>query len=81
MNVVAAAYTPEIEAALEPFVYELVGEYFQGFKKHGSTSLSSSFVQGIGVRRTWDWSHEDACPTIFEEPYKYRVDEEDQGLV
>ena len=25
LNVVAAAYTPEIEAALEPFVYELVG--------------------------------------------------------
>ena len=27
LNVVAAAYTPEIEAALEPFVYELVGQY------------------------------------------------------
>ena len=27
LNIVAAAYTPEIEAALEPFVYELVGEY------------------------------------------------------
>jgi hypothetical protein len=26
LNVVAAAYTPEIEAALEPFVYELVGK-------------------------------------------------------
>lgn len=25
LNVVANAYTPEIEAALEPFVYELVG--------------------------------------------------------
>ena len=27
LNVVAATYTPEIEAALEPFVYELVGAY------------------------------------------------------
>ena len=27
LNIVAAAYTPEIEAALEPFVYELVGKY------------------------------------------------------
>ena len=26
LNVAAAAYTPEIESALEPFVYELVGE-------------------------------------------------------
>jgi (R)-2-hydroxyglutarate---pyruvate transhydrogenase len=26
LNIVAAAYTPEIEAALEPFIYELVGE-------------------------------------------------------
>jgi len=26
LNIVAAAYTPEIESALEPFIYELVGE-------------------------------------------------------
>lgn len=26
LNVVAAKYSPEIEAALEPFIYELVGE-------------------------------------------------------
>jgi hypothetical protein len=26
LNVAAAAYTSEIESALEPFVYELVGE-------------------------------------------------------
>lgn len=27
LNVVADAYTPEIQDALEPFVYELVGEH------------------------------------------------------
>lgn len=27
LNIVAAAYTQEIEAALEPFVYELVCEW------------------------------------------------------
>ncbi|THH20002.1 hypothetical protein EW146_g1267 [Bondarzewia mesenterica] len=27
LNIIAAAYTPEIEAALEPFVYELVASY------------------------------------------------------
>ena len=26
LNITAAAYTPEIESALEPFLYELVGE-------------------------------------------------------
>ncbi len=26
LNIVAAAYTQEIESALEPFVFELVGE-------------------------------------------------------
>lgn len=26
LNIVAASYSPEIQAALEPFVYELVGE-------------------------------------------------------
>lgn len=25
INIAAAAYTPEIESALEPFIYELVG--------------------------------------------------------
>ncbi|KAF8832480.1 hypothetical protein HHX47_DHR1001654 [Lentinula edodes] len=28
LNVIAKAYTPEIQDALEPFVYELVGKYF-----------------------------------------------------
>lgn len=27
LNVVAAAYTPEIQDALEPFIYELVGTW------------------------------------------------------
>lgn len=27
LNVIANAYAPEIEAALEPFVYELVGAF------------------------------------------------------
>ncbi|CAL1696050.1 unnamed protein product [Somion occarium] len=42
LNVVAAAYTPEIEAALEPFVYELVASY------KGSVSAE----HGIGVMKT-----------------------------
>ncbi|EMD41780.1 hypothetical protein CERSUDRAFT_41541 [Gelatoporia subvermispora B] len=42
LNVVADAYTPEIEAALEPFVYELVAKY------KGSVSAE----HGIGVMKT-----------------------------
>ncbi|KAI0735285.1 FAD-binding domain-containing protein [Earliella scabrosa] len=42
LNVVAAAYTPEIEAALEPFVYELVASY------KGSVSAE----HGIGLMKT-----------------------------
>ncbi|KAI0824275.1 FAD-binding domain-containing protein [Trametes gibbosa] len=42
LNVVATAYTPEIEAALEPFVYELVASY------KGSISAE----HGIGVMKT-----------------------------
>jgi len=42
LNVVAAAYTPEIEAALEPFVYELVASY------RGSISAE----HGIGAMKT-----------------------------
>ncbi|GBE78316.1 FAD-binding domain-containing protein [Sparassis latifolia] len=42
LNIVADAYTPEIEAALEPFVYELVSRY------RGSVSAE----HGIGVMKT-----------------------------
>jgi (R)-2-hydroxyglutarate---pyruvate transhydrogenase len=42
LNVIAAAYTPEIEAALEPFIYELVQSY------RGSVSAE----HGIGVHKT-----------------------------
>jgi len=42
LNIVAAAYTDEIEAALEPFVYELVSSY------KGSISAE----HGIGVMKT-----------------------------
>ncbi|KZT74727.1 FAD-binding domain-containing protein [Daedalea quercina L-15889] len=42
LNVVANAYTAEIESALEPFVYELVAKY------HGSISAE----HGIGVMKT-----------------------------
>jgi FAD/FMN-containing dehydrogenase len=61
LNVIADAYTPEIEAALEPFVYELVGELHQRSlmaKKLTVTLVlakykgSVSAEHGIGVHKT-----------------------------
>ncbi|EIN13495.1 FAD-binding domain-containing protein [Punctularia strigosozonata HHB-11173 SS5] len=46
LNVVADAYSPEIEAALEPFIYELVGKSLSSFK--GSISAE----HGIGRHKT-----------------------------
>lgn len=62
LNIVAAAYTPEIEAALEPFVYELVGEYLVSrdllprlncfLSTTASFNGSISAEHGIGVMKT-----------------------------
>jgi (R)-2-hydroxyglutarate---pyruvate transhydrogenase len=58
--VIADAYTPEILAALEPFVYELVGMYmlnasFTVFNAHlykASHKGSVSAEHGIGAMKT-----------------------------
>ena len=59
LNIVAAAYTPEIEAALEPFVYELVGKSVLAMVHNVICSFSSasykgsiSAEHGIGVMKT-----------------------------
>ena len=69
LNVVAKAYTPEIQSALEPFVYELVGMYFvlNLFLVHNSFSWPFSALQGICVCRTWNWGNENACSSLLQE--------------
>jgi len=61
LNIAAAAYTPEIESALEPFVYELVGEPLEPAMTphtHKLMSLLASYKgsisaeHGIGVMKT-----------------------------
>lgn len=62
LNVIADSYTPEIEAALEPFVYELVGGFrdccilaFCFLHTRNSTAKykgSVSAEHGIGVHKT-----------------------------
>ena len=69
LNIAAAAYTPEIESALEPFVYELVGESLEPVKvpcPQAYVFSSGSILQGVNLRRAWDWSDEDPRGPLFE---------------
>jgi len=61
INITAAAYTPEIESALEPFLYELVGESLDPAKATQVRKLMSllashkgsiSAEHGIGAMKT-----------------------------
>ena len=61
INITAAAYTPEIESALEPFLYELVGESLDPAKAMQVRKLMSllashkgsiSAEHGIGAMKT-----------------------------
>lgn len=60
LNVIAAAYTPEIATALEPFVFELVGGYWSETSRTqqmlticlASYNGSVSAEHGIGYAKT-----------------------------
>lgn len=59
LNIVADAYTPEIQDALEPFVYELVGTSLSSGHHHEYTNMSTasykgsiSAEHGIGAMKT-----------------------------
>jgi len=46
LNIAAAAYTPEIESALEPFVYELVASYKGSISaEHGIGAMKTHAIQ------------------------------------
>ena len=81
LNIVAAAYTPEIEAALEPFVYELVGKSVLAMVHNVICSFSISIIQGVYFCRARYRGDEDTCTPILEEFDEHRVDEEDQSAV
>ena len=68
LNIAAAAYTQEIESALEPFVYELVGESLEFALVICVRKLIwfASLLQGIDFCRAWHWSHEDPRNALFE---------------
>lgn len=58
LNIVADSYTPEIQEALEPYIYEVVGKYLNtGFLFHSDLSSASyrgsvSAEHGIGAMKT-----------------------------
>jgi FAD/FMN-containing dehydrogenase len=67
LNVIADAYTPEIQAALEPFVYELVGMLSSTALWYTMAQVIPSVLQRICIRRTWHRCHEDPCSSLFKE--------------
>ncbi|KAH8100633.1 FAD-binding domain-containing protein [Cristinia sonorae] len=56
LNVVAANYTPEIEAALEPFVYELVASYKGSISaEHGIGAMKVHALQYSKSAESIEW--------------------------
>jgi hypothetical protein len=81
LNIAAAAYTQEIESALEPFVYELVGESLEPAIVIYVHKLmwGASLLQGIDFCRAWHWSHEDPRNALFETCCCHRYNEKDKA--
>lgn len=75
LNVVADQYLPEIESALEPYVYEIVGMSTSFLHKRMVDLVTSSISTRIYLGRTWDWRHEKACTSILEKRTQHRADE------
>lgn len=72
MNVIAEEYTPEISAAVEPFIYELVGEScsLTQLREHSRLILSCilrSVISWLSIRRTRDRVHEDPRAALFQD--------------
>lgn len=75
LNVVAEVYSKEIEEALEPFVYELVGTSCflpLQYVNLGLTAPLSSLPQGLHFCGTWCGVDEVARITLLEEQGEYR---------
>lgn len=81
LNIAAAAYTQEIESALEPFVYELVGESLDPPIIIHVRKLIwfTSVIQGVDFCRAWHWSHEDPRNALFEIWCCNRYNEKDKA--
>jgi hypothetical protein len=81
LNIAAAAYTPEIESALEPFVYELVGELLEPIIAIYVRKLIwiTSLLQGVDFCRAWHWSYEDPRNALFEIRCCHRYNEKDKA--
>jgi hypothetical protein len=67
LNVIANAYTPEIEAALEPFIYELVGKHICQLHSHVDTDGRFSQLQGLHLCRARRGAAQGTRPALLEE--------------
>jgi hypothetical protein len=81
LNIAAAAYTQEVESALEPFVYELVGESLEPAIVVHVRKLMwfASLLQGVDFCRAWYWSHEDPRNALLETCCCHRYNEKDKA--
>jgi FAD/FMN-containing dehydrogenase len=78
LNVVAKAYTPEIQAALEPFVYELVGTDGPFSIMFHRINTFPSIPSWVNFCRARHWSHENTCSPLLERSNQCEVDGKDQ---
>jgi FAD/FMN-containing dehydrogenase len=81
LNIAAAAYSQEIESALEPFVYELVGESLKPAIVIYVHKLMwfASLLQGVDFCRAWHWLHENPRNALFETCCCHRYNEKDKA--
>jgi (R)-2-hydroxyglutarate---pyruvate transhydrogenase len=66
LNVVANSYTPEIQDALEPYIYEIVGRYFEMIHLY-LTQHYNSITQRVHISRAWNRVYEDPRAPLLEE--------------
>lgn len=79
LNIVADQYLPEIQDALEPFVYELVCEYFKSRLERGlMLNKNHSELPRFCFSRAWHWIDENWGLAVLEGCGEQGVDEEDK---
>jgi hypothetical protein len=76
LNIVADAYLPEIQDALEPYIYEVVGGLPDTSFIGSAVKQAFSIAQGIDLCRAWNRSYENSCTSIFQECDEHWADEE-----
>ena len=80
LNVIAEKYSTEVEAALEPYVYELVGRYSASGLLRPLLTTSFRVIPRFHFSRARNWSDEGSCITLLKEPREHCPDAQDQEV-